>query len=1239
MNVNVQADQEVRKDVETPSAAVDAVRRVVRDNWRRWRRLSLVQSIGLLVAVPLAYLWGALMADNQMHFGQGIRLAAALGFLVILGGLVWLLVRRWRALQLSEDEVALAIERRTEGGIQNRLINAIQLARESTASGELGGVVVRENYQQLRQMILPPATGATAAMVCVGLAAVAILAGFVLRTAQREQFSASARRLLLPLAEIEPVYRTRLEVLPGNVQAAGDVTIRVRIHGERPTHLIIFRQQGAARASETIAVPRQADEVGYTFRNLRESLSYAVRGNDFTSPFYRITVNSAAELSRLKARLVFPEYTRLAPRELESSTGDLEALLGTKAEAVFVFDRPTTEAALLLQQSPAVTTAVARVALQRRSDFEFAGVVTFRDVLGYRLETRLPGGAVQTGKLRALRVLADAEPKPELIGLERELEVSAEALLPVKVSATDDIGLEQVGLFAHRLETNSSAPATNGHTNGWAPVQVWPANSKTQFLQEHALSVAALGAVEGDRVEVQARAADNDPLKKGAWTAGPGHVLVIGGEGTSLQLIYERILQTERDLAALIASQEQMMGRAVEWIRKFDPASGLRWDEAKTIEALAADIKDQAKTEEQIRQAAGAAARGMVGQAGDLRLSVGLLADTEMVRIIQMLEAVPGREDPPAKRAALADARLTQERTLRSLRDIADQYRLFRQDWELSNMIAFTGMLADRQKRMQEQAVRNAPLPAAQAPALGETTARRQLKVLELAGLASQAFTGMARRTADVDPLMIKAFGGASTSLAAPDLKTVMQQAADLARARAWAAAGEKQAVAAKALEDIQVALKKAQADMAKGLLAALEEKAKSSVEAQKELERLKAGSTDQPITLPANLKPEDIAHLRDVADAGKKNPATDGFDSDKMWGKFSESILARMQNSDDGRRQQLKDMSLAKTPTGFARGASFSDLPPNKVNAVTQDKLDDLIGKLLNEADIMEKQFDTFNVTMATTMSEHGDVGKLSGRLNSTAATAATGNQKPPPANVGGVSRSGRQGARSHGLTLSTEAENMRGRDKVQEGQERVADQAGLIRERKSEDPQKDVSTGFGGKKVQTDEPDTFNTSDVGKFDPSLVDKMGPAKEKGAIVERADGRVASNLGDLLRDMNSTQTQVVERLKAIRKELRNLYLPTEHLDDLLNEWNGNLARLRDNPDPEAFRIQQETLDKLRNAVRVFGAAQTGFQPSLPREQAVRGQVLDEAPRQVIPGYEDVVKTYYEMLSPPAGGAR
>jgi hypothetical protein len=621
----------------------------------------------------------------------------------------------------------------------------------------------------------------------------------------------------------------------------------------------------------------------------------------------------------------------------------------------------------------------------------------------------------------------------------------------------------------------------------------------------------------------------------------------------------------------------------------------------------------------------------MVPQAGDLRLSLGMLADTEMLRTVRILESVTGREHPQAKRATLSDARLTQERTIRSLQEILEHYVQFRQDWELAHMIPFTKMLADRQAGLRDESRRNAGQALDKSAELRQGSAsRRQAKVLELSQLARTAFTGLAERVHNLEPTMTKAFTEAATGLDAADLKTAMQQAADAAKAGGWKTAVEHQTRAAEALAAIHARLRQAQTEAAQRALAALQEKAKSDVEAQKLIAKLKAGNSDTFLDIKDKLKLEEIVHMQEVADP-KKNVGDQEQHVEKYL--FPDSARGMLQQPDKGVRQQFDKLKLANTPQ--ARSPSFpnqSDRKGNKVTPHIQEKFDDLVGKLLDEADEMQEKYETYNLNAAFNINEPGNVGKQAGSLNSTAASAATGNMKPPTNNVGGASRTGRQGARAHGMAVGDEGINRRGRDKVQEGQERVGDQGGPpLKEKKSDDPQKDTSTGVGGRKVESDDA-KFSVADAGKFTDDIAKRMGKPQDKHSIVERQAGKLDPRVAEMMRDLDSKHEQLIERIKAIKKELKNLYLPTDHLDELMAELNSNFSALKERPDPELFRVQQQALDRLRGTVRVFHQAHAGFQPSVPREQAVQGRILDDPARQTLPGYEDAVKQYYQKLS-------
>lgn len=1238
-------------------AMIAELRRLVHKGNQRWKRLVILKAGGLMIAAPLGYLWLVFLLDNVLHLSTAGRMIA---LLIFFGGVVWMIARlaaHWRQLHFSEDQVALAIEHRTPGRMENRLINSIQLARQT--QDDVSVAVVQENYRHLQQIHWQQAARSAPAVIHMTLAAFLVVIGLLFWTLQHDRFSNAATRIFLPFSHVTPLYRTRLAVEPGDVTAkpGDDVTIRIRVSGQIPPKIAVLKNTQDERTSDEMAVPRATATLSYTFKAVNQSIIYAVRGGDYVSPYYTIEIPIFSELKQLSVVFHYPAYTRLPDRKQESAGGDLEALYGTRATLRFSLSQPALEAALRLEKPglpasaarPTITPQVSAAAvgtdppapapsqpLKRIRATEFEGEIAFKDITGYKLEAWQAGRSPALSKTYEVRVVADRAPELQLAGIDERTEVMTDSLLPLTVVAHDDFGLADVALFCRRGGGRTdTAPAGAAATNAWQILIAWPiADNALAYTTNYTLPVAALDGVEGDNYDLALGGKDNDPMKSGSWTMGQSCQILIGGVGAALQVLYEQILRAEAGLQGVIQAQEQAMNQAQEWSRKFDPAAGLRWDDQKTLAEFAAAMRAQAQNQASIRQTTAEAARQIVEQAGNLRLSAGLLADTEMVRAIRVLETVARHDTPQGQRAALGDARLIQERTLRSLRDILDQYSAFRKNWELYNMTPFTKMLVERQQRMRAESLTYSGLATTAADTLLRNgTNRRQLKLLALSELTQQTFCGLSQRTDAVDPALTEAFRHAATTFDASGLKTKMRQAADCLTAGQWADAATHQQDAAAALTGIYQQLVKAQTEAARRALTELQAVAESSVAAQKELARLKAGTREQLLT--ADLTGVDLAEIvclrKIVEDAKNKiHPA----EEDKILpAKWDENL----RNNMGGSKPTNSDFSILKLSDklkGGMRNPDFSDREGNRMKVEPLDKFQDLVGDLLKEADELRDQYETYNLNKAGQGVEAGDPGKSGGELNAVNAAAATGNKKPPSQNVGGASRSGRQGARAHGLVVGDESINRRGRDEAQEGQEQVPDQAGKIHETKSADSQKDVSTGYGGKEVVSSEESSFSTKDAGEWKDEIADKMKAPQARNLLVERQGKPLDPRIAEKLRDLIGKQEQVIERIKTIKKELDNLYLPTDDLDETVKQLNANLDRLKQAPDAEVIRSQLEVIDKLKGGIVVFNRPASEFQPSVVRDQRVRGQILDEPAWQALPGYETAVKRYYQKLVEP-----
>ncbi len=1211
--------------------------------------LIILEALGLAISAPLACLWVAFLMDNLIHLPMWTRTLLLLGFLGGTAYLAWSLVKRWRSVHLTEDQVALAMERQS-GGLSNRIINSVQLARGEGSSLRFSQDVIEENIQHLRNLQVQQAARMKPAVVRVGIAFSLVAAGVFFYVISPRHFTNAAQRIFMPIVNIEPIYRTYVSVEPGNVTAAQgtDVLARFTISGTIPDEIQVVQILKNTRTSQSLKVDKEKKNVYFNFSNLQEPVSYVVMANDYTSGMFKIDVPTPGQIMGMKVEFDYPAYTRMPRKTIDTGAGELQAIDGTTGKIRFTLDRPVENATLVVEsESPEQATRAARTPLQRISETEFSGQVEFNKTQKFRIEGQQKGDKPFKTADYALRGTSDNAPLVELTGLGQQSSVLQESQLPVKIAATDDIGLAKVGLFFTKGKSASvqkdglQAKKTEldpSQDNGWTPIEVWTVTDNDKQLQkDYKIDIRSLGAAEGDQLIIVLRAQDNNPARAGMWAYEQPVAVVVGSEGSSFQLLYEQILQSQREIKDLIARQNALAQATAKWIAEVDAGTDVRWDDEKVREKVMATAQQNAKEQNAIRELGGQVARSVIEQAQTVRLSIAMIVDTEMVQTIRMFEGVPQREHGQAIRAAIADARNVQERTLKGLAQVEDDFSKFRQEWEYRNMASFVKMLATRQLAMREESVAaQAPDAARLAEGNRKSTYARQQKMIQLVALAQPAFVALAQRTAEIGgdqaeqhKMMAEAFKTAAADLDASALKDAMRQAAELASAGDFAKVAHLQGEAGTQLMGVYAKLKAVQDAIAlKRTEIAKQEESKAKE--QGEVAQLEKGITDNLLDTDPDQKLTHSNYSREATESNGKQkappPSVDAYDFDAL-------------NTDEalnpGKQHYYQTADKLKLSDKAMHDMSFPNSNNTKANKVTpqiQKDFDDVMGALVDMADITRENYESYRTQYAGIVDEGGDIAPQGGDLSSTSATAATGNQKQPPNNSGGASRSGRTGGRAFGQNVDDTTKNAKGRDETLDGDEFTTRVAGSLKEGdgKPDEP----STGYGGKHIDSDNT-MFSAKDSGQFRDEAISGMGKVQETKKIVERdskTGGKFNAALLSKMYDLTSNTEQVIERVKTIKKDFNTLYLPTSELDEITDQLKITLDKMKDNPDPELFRLQVKNLDRLMAMAKVMGQAQSSFQPSLPRKQTVRGRVLDEPPASVVPGYEDAVGAYFKELS-------
>ena len=166
---------------------------------------------------------------------------------------------------------------------------------------------------------------------------------------------------------------------------------------------------------------------------------------------------------------------------------------------------------------------------------------------------------------------------------------------------------------------------------------------------------------------------------------------------------------------------------------------------------------------------------------------------------------------------------------------------------------------------------------------------------------------------------------------------------------------------------------------------------------------------------------------------------------------------------------------------------------------------------------------------------------------------------------------------------------------------------------------------------------PNVVTSSSVQTLMSTKITTCKPSQTLTEVAEMAQKKGEKFTPDqmeAMRDPNSKVKQTIDNIKALKKDLKNLYLPAGKLAALEAELAANLDQLKEKPTAELVRKQMRALEQLKQTLKVLEHARSSLQPTLPRNQEIRSAVLDEPSRQTVPGYEDAVKRYYEMLAVP-----
>jgi len=535
------------KNLVLPAPTADAWRKIdskVEDVRQRQRMKFMVTGACLALAVFSAAFLGFSAADVLFKLSVSSRI---FWMVVTLGGLATALVlatiRPWSR-QGGKVPTAREVEH-SYPQLENQLSTALEFGRDAqlarnSSSPELVGALIAQTCERSGGLDFARAVnwrraGLAALLAFLIASGVALYAGL-----QPRLFNITWQRFTHPTATLSAPTLTTIEAVERfeegkPVAAAGEVSVetsvplRVTLGGRAPdtvTLLVLTGEQAETDARSTdversakppkwdVRLMEQGEDGCWhaTLRRVLDTVRFKVKAGDAESREYLLTVFREPQIDEFSVELKYPDYCGKAPETLPLGQGDIKAPRGTQAILRFKANTEIGAAHLNFESklAPALSQCVGR-----------SGVFTFVVEQDDRYQFAIldsKGRSNRSSTSYRVKALKDVRPSVRILKPERDLLVHRAQTVKVEISASDDFGVREIGIF---------------HSLGLEETKTMVKRLDPTKTRENATLTWDLGQLDlkgGEVVAYYAYALDNDTLSGTRMAKSAIHFLTIYDE-------------------------------------------------------------------------------------------------------------------------------------------------------------------------------------------------------------------------------------------------------------------------------------------------------------------------------------------------------------------------------------------------------------------------------------------------------------------------------------------------------------------------------------------------------------------------------------------------------------------------------------------------------------------------------------------------------------------------------------
>jgi hypothetical protein len=426
---------------------LQAARERLQQQKSRVRKGLYIETIGVIALLLIAYALPTLLTDRFLRLEWAFRAVLLGSFAVVVVRIVLRRLLQPIRVQLSDEEIALAIERRCPQ-LDQQLISSLQfdqdLARESRSieSREMKSAVVQNLRDRLQAVPFAQAIdGARVRKFALGIFAMLAFFGTWAGIDHQSLGIWAARNVFLSNTDW-PRYTT-LTFVDGEGEVRlpqGDaLTVRVQVDGPVPDQLFVdYEFVGGDVGTEPMSLTGD-DEFTWTIDSVVSDLDLSVQGGDSLPATLKVRIVERPTVGDLAIRVTLPEYMEREPFDVPPTEGELRLPSGATLSVSGKSRKPLQQAFLLFGNDKKVPLTVADDQQTFAGEFrpKESGLMIV-DVIDHDSL-----GAGTPPKL-LLRVGEDKSPTVDFRLRGIGSSITYEARIPGALRVRDDFGLREV---------------------------------------------------------------------------------------------------------------------------------------------------------------------------------------------------------------------------------------------------------------------------------------------------------------------------------------------------------------------------------------------------------------------------------------------------------------------------------------------------------------------------------------------------------------------------------------------------------------------------------------------------------------------------------------------------------------------------------------------------------------------------------------------------------------------------